>query len=572
MIEISGQINFDATTNRQVAALKYGKEWPIVYLLFNDDEVYVGETVDAYHRFAQHYDNPERRSLTDARIISSETFNKSVILDLESFLISHISADGRFKKLQNGNAGQQQHNYYQRDMYEKQFSDVWKQLQKFNLATKSLHEIENSNIFKYSPYKSLTSDQYSTCFDIVNTLAQDISKGTNSTFIVKGGPGTGKTVLAIYLMKLLTTQIKDDTNSEDETLIENLQTIHKALPQLKIGLVISMENLRNIVKDTFRATYGLESSMVLKPNEVASTKEKFDILIIDEAHRLKAARNMAGFELRHIREHNLDLGLDEDNGTQLDWILKKSKHQIFFYDSRQSIKRTDVDAARFKDLEQKEHTHILTLTSQLRCGKEGKAYVDYIDALFSPTPPQPRKFSHYDLRLFDDVRKMTDLIRQKNQEPTLGLCRNVAGYAWPWSTKNKIHPENSAETNTCITNGLYDIDISGEKYIWNVKFDGWINSPNAINEIGCIHTIQGFDLNYAGVIIGNELRYNLQTNSFELDKKNYFDPNGKAMTSDEDLLQYILNIYTVLCTRGIHGTYIYACDPGLREYLKRYIK
>ena len=118
---------------------------------------------------------------------------------------------------------------------------------------------------------------------------------------------------------------------------------------------------------------------------------------------------------------------------------------------------------------------------------------------------------------------------------------------------------------------MYDIEIDGHRYIWNVKYDGWLTSPNSINEIGCIHTIQGFDLNYAGVIIGNELRYDPIAERLYIDPSEYYDQKGKAGAAEADLLQYILHIYQVLCTRGMRGTYIYACDKNLREYLEKFI-
>lgn len=569
MIKISNKLPFEESTYRQVASLEYGQEWPIVYILFNDDEAYIGGTVNAYARLAQHFENPDRRKLKSVRIITDKTFNKSVSLDLESFLISHMSADGRFKRLQNSNAGQRKHDYYQKEDYEAQFRDVWKQLQGLGLANQEIHKIENSNIFKYSPYKSLSPDQYLTCTSIINTLAHDVKADTERAFVVDGDPGTGKTILAIYLMKLLTANVQDDSDSDDKQLIENLCSIHEKLPKLKIGLVISMVNLRNIVRKTFKAS-GMDPKLVLGSADVAKIDGKFDLLLVDEAHRLSTTRNTPN--VGNMYKHNEELGLDRENGTQLDWILKKSKRQVFFYDAAQSIKLTDIDRSSFAQIEQLTSTQKFHLSTQMRCVKGGQEYIDYVRAIFSQSPPTPRKFKNYDLRLFDNVREMTELVRAEDAKNELGLCRNVAGFAWPWKTKGKIHPSNLAETNACIVNGLYDINIDGEKYIWNVDQNSWLDSPNAVNEVGCIHTIQGFDLNYAGVIIGNELRYNPQTHKLEVDVKNYYDANGKAKTSEKEVLQYILNIYAVLCTRGIYGTYIYACDPGLREYLRKFIK
>jgi hypothetical protein len=336
-----------------------------------------------------------------------------------------------------------------------------------------------------------------------------------------------------------------------------------------------MSNLRETLQDVFKSTYGLSADMVKTPSNIASCPDEFDILIVDEAHRLKAPRNMMGTEMSNIRNHNASLGLDRDTGTQLDWILKKSKYQILFYDEFQSIKRTDIEKERFNEL--KKTSDVFHLDTQMRCGKGGEAYIKYIREIFSDSSPEKyidfkdkSKGLDYDLQIFDDVKQMTDLIKKKND--TFGLCRNVAGYAWPWETKNKVHPENEEQTEAVIKRGLYDIDIDGYRYIWNTKYLNWVGTKNSRNEIGCIHTIQGFDLNYAGVIIGNDLKYGKVSDMLYIDKKQYFDANGKNKTSDKELREYIFNIYAILCTRGIHGTYIYACDEGLRGYLKKFIK
>lgn len=578
MPKVSNELDFTKNTGNEIAVLKYGKEWPIVYMIYNDEEIYIGETVDASVRMAQHYENAERRKLKNVRIIADNKFNKSVILDLEAYLISHISADSKFKKLQNGNAGHQRHNYYQRGIYRSDFAGIWYSLRRLGLAEKTIKDIENDNLFKYSPYKTLTSDQYLVATHIIRNLAEDIKNDKNSTFIVNGGPGTGKTVLAIYLMKLLSSRVQDDLDSEDEDLIESLQEIHRLLPDFKIGIVVSMANLRETLEDVFGSTYGLEKRMVLKPSNVASAREDFDLLIVDEAHRLKAPRNMMGTEMGNMRQNNLRLGIDEYEGTQMDWIIKKSKHQIFFYDKFQSIKRTDIDANKFDELRQSGAKE-LNLDTQVRCGKGGQMYVDYIRSIFSDRPPEAfinfqdeSKDLDYDFKIFDNVKEMTDTIRAKNKDDNIGLCRNVAGYSWPWKTKDKIHPNNEEDTKRCIASGKYDIEINGHKYIWNSQYYGWISTDNSSNEIGCIHTIQGFDLNYTGVIIGNDLHYDEEKQKLYIDRDSYFDTNGKNKTNDEDLRDYILNIYSILCTRGINGTYIYACDDGLRNYLKKYIK
>ena len=110
---------------------------------------------------------------------------------------------------------------------------------------------------------------------------------------------------------------------------------------------------------------------------------------------------------------------------------------------------------------------------------------------------------------------------------------------------------------------------------WNTTTTDWINSPKSVEEVGSIHTVQGYDLNYVGVIIGNDLRYDPVAGKLIFDRSNYHDKKGRENNpklgisySDEDLLEYVRNIYSVLLTRGIRGTYIYICDPSLRRLLQ----
>ena len=320
--KLSNELDFTSKTGNEIAIMEYGKEWPIVYMIYNDKEMYVGETVDASTRMLQHYANPKRRQLKKVRFVYSNGFNKSSILDLESYLISHVSADGKFK-LQNDNAGQQKHNYWQQEKYRAEFAGIWKSLQDLELAKHSLSKIENASLFKFSPYKSLTDDQFLVANHILSKLGDDIKQGKESTFIVNGGPGTGKTVLAIYLMKLLSTLTLDETGIDDKSLIKSTRRIHQSLPHPKIGIVVSMSNLRSTLKYVFKHFDGLGEKVVLSPSDVANSREKFDILIIDEAHRLKAPRNV-GAEIGSIQKNNLKLGMDRNLGTQLDWIIKKS--------------------------------------------------------------------------------------------------------------------------------------------------------------------------------------------------------------------------------------------------------
>lgn len=568
MTEIS-TLKFNDTTSAILKTKKYGTNWPVVYIINNNEEAYIGETTDVSIRSNQHLANEVRRNLDKINIIGDETFNKSSILDLESFLIKYMSADKRFK-LQNGNGGLQNHNYYQREMYETKFREIWLQLKAKGLVKHDLKQIANSDLFKYSPYKALTTDQYMIVNSILSDLANLVNKKKPATFMVEGGAGTGKTILGIYILKMLSqtkdaSQIEIEEDQVEQNLSEILR-INDAVDDLKIGLVIPMDNLRSTLKKVFRSIKGLNSNMVLSPHDVAKSNEKYDLLIVDEAHRLRRRKNLTQYGTFDANNRKMNLG---NQGTELDWILMKSKYQIFFYDEKQSIKPTDVRKEDFEKLMLRNNYRSYRLTTQLRCLAGGNEYIDYVKAIFSNNPPKHKiDFKKYDLKIFDNVNDMIEEIKAKDKE--FGLCRNIAGYAWPWNSKGKGIAFDQVNTNKVINSGIFDLEIDGYKYIWNSKATDWINSPNSVNEIGSIHTTQGFDLNYTGLIIGNELKYDNENNCFVVDRKNYYDAKGKADANDGELLKYLLNIYCTMMTRGMLGTYIYVCDKNLREYLSKY--
>ena len=108
--------------------------------------------------------------------------------------------------------------------------------------------------------------------------------------------------------------------------------------------------------------------------------------------------------------------------------------------------------------------------------------------------------------------------------------------------------------------------------MWNHCTEGWVHTAEAIDEVGCIHSIQGYDLNYAFVILGKDIGYDKAAEKIIVRPECYFDKNGKRTANYEELLEYITNVYYVLMTRGIKGTYLYVCDDELREYLSQYME
>ncbi len=555
-VEISEQYDFNLHSLNKIEQNPWVKnQWPLVYFIQNETKkiAYVGESTNALNRIKNHLANPKKNSvLNKISIIGSDKFNKSATLDIESRLIQYITSEGTYE-LQNGNFGLINHNYYQQDLYKNLFVEIWDKLREKKVITKSLSEIENSELFKYSPYKSLNKDQYNSIVEILHALA---NKSSNQIFI-KGSAGTGKTILASYLIKLLssTTVETDSEEYNDEELLEviYIKAIQKLYPDLKIGLVIAMSSLRETLQNVFKNTPGLKSSMVLSPSDTFALGEKYDLLIVDEAHRLRKYKNISWMGV--FKKNNARLGLG-DSGTELDWIIANSKNQIFFYDADQSVKPSDIDENKFDVLLNRKETLTLELKSQMRV-QGGNDYITFVDELMHLQRDGNKVYTptNYDLLVFDSLADLYTEFEKKEKKH--GLCRLIAGYAWPWLSK----------TNK----SAIDIEIDGLKFQWNQTDKDWVNSPNAFREIGCIHTTQGYDLNYAGIIFGREISYNKELDCIEVDPKLYFDQNGKKATDIADLKAYILNIYKTILYRGIKGTYIYACDDSLREYLKQHI-
>jgi DUF2075 family protein/DNA replication protein DnaC len=495
-----------------------GLDWPVVYIIENKIEVYIGETTSVYNRSKQNYEIKNRKSLERVHVITDEEYNKSATLDLESQLIQYFSAEGTLR-LQNGNKGLVNHNYFDRERYRAKLETVWKKLRELKLVNRELSDIENSELFKYSPYKALSEDQ----MFVAEELYGVVETGQAGVHIVNGGPGTGKTILATYLAKL----IKGEYKTKD----------------LKIGLVVSMTALRKSIKDAFSCISGLSSDMVLGPSEVAN--KQYDLLIVDEAHRLRQRKNLTNYRSHDAMNERLGLGKE---GTELDWILKCSNQQILFYDKNQSIRPTDVHFGQFANLNATHHF----LTSQHRV-KGGEKYITFIENIFSGYEVGEPQFSNFEFKIYDDVAKMVSDIKIKNTE--FSLCRIVAGFAWPWISRG--NPDAT------------DIDINGYKLRWNSTKTNWVNSPNAINEVGCIHTIQGYDLNYVGVIVGPELGYDSINNQLIVNRDKYEDTNGwRGITDSTELDRYIKNIYKTLMTRGIRGCYVHFVDKEVEKFFK----
>lgn len=513
--------------------------WPMVYILANDASAYVGQTTSLVNRMNQHAANEEKQHFTTMSFIFNEEFNTSVVTDYEHRLIGYMHGDGKYT-LTNKNDGMTDTDYFSKAQYEEMFKDLWSELQRLDLAEHTLDEIEESEVFKYSPFKGLTQDQRAVLDEIMAAIRGGLESAR--PIVVEGMPGTGKTVLAIYLLKML----KDDPEFSG----------------MNIRIVEPVTSLRNTLRRALKGVAGLSQDDIISPADLAKAKYGhvdckkgcFDIVLVDEAHRLKRRVNL-GTQFANYDNVNKALGLGSES-TQMDWVIDQAKLPIFFYDPLQAVGPSCLTRESIANSLGEAIENPIRLDSQMRV-KGGKAYLDYISSILSGGCPEQRAFKGYDLVLHEDFSDFVTSFESNLRRHD--LSRMVAGYAWEWKTKGRSDPD------------LYDIEFDEIGLKWNRTYDNWVgkgfDDPTVAHEVGCIHSIQGYDLSYAYVIIGNDLELDASTGELRANRRGYYDRNGKATASDEELAQYIRNIYYVLLTRGIYGTHVYVADKRLREYL-----
>lgn len=514
-------------------------DYHCLYILENGKEVYIGETKDVEQRSEEHKkmrDLCSRYSFPRIHILTGETFEETPAKHFETLLIRLMRADGKFHIL---NTKTEWQHYFRKNEFELCFDQVWLKLEKMGLVKqKDFQTVLNLSQYKFSPDMPLTQAQYDALTSIVHTIDSQEMLPHKKDFLprpilISGDPGTGKTVVATSLFHYLRT--------------------HAAYKDLKIGLVYAASSTRGEIQEVFKSVAGLRKKDVIAP--IGVTKEKYDIIICDEAQRLRRSKNAGRYYTATLRKVNRRLGLD-DSCDELDWILNCSKYQILFYDEKQSVSPSDITKDSFEKRLYARNRGIrpIALKEQLRiCA--GDEYVPYIyDVLYQRTPIA-KQFNGYDFKLFQSFDRMFQQVKEK--ESSVGLCRLCSGYAWKWIAKDK--PDTP------------DIQLEHTSIWWNRQTSGWLRNPKATEEMGSIYTLPGLDLNYAAVVIGPELFYDPTDNCIKIDRSHFYDNKVKTNTADDDLKRYILNTYAVFLTRGIMGTYVYVCDDNLRSYLQKYI-
>ena len=371
-------------------------------------------------------------------------------------------------------------------------------------------------------------DDQKVVYETALKLASKSTIGKKNVLIVEGGPGTGKSVLAINLLVELT----------QRQLVAQYVTRNSA-PRVVYEAKLTNSFKKSHISNMFSGAGSFHSA---KANI-------YDCLIVDEAHRLNEKSGM----FSHLGEN------------QVKEIITASKFSIFFIDEDQAVTMKDIgnkEEIRRWAKEQKAAVTELNLESQFRCnGSDG--FLAWLDDTLDirKTANNTLDTKDYDFRIIDNPKELHELISAKNKEKN--KARMVAGYCWKWVSKKQPI--------------LKDIVIGNYKATWNLDSDGqaWIIKPDSVSEVGCIHTCQGLEVDYIGVIVGPDLivrdgkvvtqpaeRASTDKSIQGWKKLVKIDPEGGATRLDA----IIKNTYRTLMTRGQKGCYVYFTDEETRRF------
>lgn len=376
-------------------------------------------------------------------------------------------------------------------------------------------------------------DEQKTVLEKIVKATNDSLTGQKRVLIINGGPGTGKSVISINALARLTGQ---RLNARYVTP----NAAPRAVFESKLKKIFAKADLRSLFSGSGSFT--------------ETSAESFDALIVDEAHRLKMKSGM----FKNLGEN------------QVKEIIKSAHTSVFFIDEAQKVTWSDVGEISMIEEQAGLAGAIverMELTSQFRCGGSDD-YMAWLDETLGVHADTAHYFSldKFDFQIFDSPVELHDVIKEKNK--INNKSRVVAGYCWDWISQKK--PELSDIT----------IDEFGYRATWNLTSDGseWIISPKSVEEVGCIHTCQGLEVDYIGVIIGRDL--------IAIDGILKTDPSARAK-SDKSLAGYkkelkedpvsagikadeiIRNTYRTLMSRGMKGCYVYFVDPATAEHFKK---
>jgi len=374
-------------------------------------------------------------------------------------------------------------------------------------------------------------DEQKIAYESAVSRASRASVDCKQVLIVHGGPGTGKSVVAV---NLLVEMIRRRLNAAYVTRNSAPREVY----QSKLAQSMRKSRIANLFKSS--------------GSFIDADSGAFDVLIVDEAHRL-----------------NEKTGFYNKGENQVKEIINASNLAVFFLDEDQKVTLKDIGSrdeivkwANQADAQLEE----LELSSQFRCnGSDG--YLAWIDNTLQikETANYDLEGISYDFRVCSTPAELRDLIFDRNK--VRNKSRLVAGYCWPWASKTD----------------RYAMDIKFPEYgfamQWNLTDDGmlWLVKPDSVNQIGCIHTCQGLELDYVGVIIGPDLivrggrvvtdvmeRASQDRSVFGFGK--YLESNRERALEDADAI--IKNTYRVLMTRGQRGCFVWSVDPETNHWLR----
>ena len=530
-----------------------------------DFEVYVGESNDIFKRTRQHYDAAVDKSKwqrklmeKDARlfIIGHEHFNKSLTMDIENRLMHYMMSAERVKHVHNLRDNPQT-SYYPVEELDEIFGRIWRGLRKENkelFPTESA--IKDSAIYKASPLHKLTKEQKDARELILQKVSKALENGeTRQLIFIDGEAGTGKTVLNSSTFYELYCQAEEEEKTLKCYLLVNHDeqiTVYEQIAE-KLGLT---------------AKYG---KVVSKPTTFInnhSEDDPVDVVFVDEAHLL------------------LTQGKQSYHGeNQLKDIIARARVTVVMFDENQILTTEQFWEAQilehYRNQAKAAENHIV-LDKQLRMQAD-PVTMDWIDSFTKKGQLKeiPHTVDGYQIKVFDDPEMLDLEIQKKAKEKDSALSRMLATYDWEYSQKRK--PDDRLRAYWEVVIGKWhkpwNRELAAElsrKEKRKINGLAWAEQPQTINEVGSTFTIQGFDLNYAGVILGPSVKYRNGKIIFAPSEshnnkaiRNRTLSDGTKQKFGEMLIQHEVR---VLMTRGVNGMYIYACDPELRAALLKAAK
>ena len=386
-------------------------------------------------------------------------------------------------------------------------------------------------------YFSLIDEQITAKNSIMDAIKK-MERKKKSVIIVKGGPGTGKTVIALSILA----ELASDKNKQ-----YNIHYATKSKPLL--------EGVRHQLKPDARPLF----SNVLQFIPANFNSNDLDVLLVDEAHRITLSPN-----------HQYTKPENRTNMTMVDTLINCAKVTVFFIDDKQAIRSQEIGStAMIRNAASNFGASIYEteLYSQFRCNGSDN-YLNWLDQImYNKQITSHFKSEEFDFKIFDNPQDLYDAIKEQNdkESQTARLC---AGFCWPWSDKTDENGDLLKEVKIGSFAMPWETkDTIKPRPKGYVQWYEWAYKPEGIKQVGCIYTAQGFEFDYIGVIVGKDLRYDKETGVLYTDITATKDPTLKR--SKEGFDDYVRNIYRVLMSRGMKGCYVYFCDNDVAEYFQQ---